>query len=109
MNTMDLKTRAEQWRYYHRTAPTSASHDVTLFLDRLEQLERDLANAQEAAANVEEERDRLRERCQTLASNHEYRVEEMAALRKERDELKQLAAINNDIIGGLLEQIPRQP
>lgn len=54
--------------------------------DEIEKLKRALAHTQEAAAHVEDERDRLRERCETLANNHEHRVEEMAALRKERDE-----------------------
>jgi hypothetical protein len=40
-----FEKRAEHWRYYHRSAPTSASHDVMLFLERLEKVtkERDMA------------------------------------------------------------------
>lgn len=109
-----LQKRAEHWRFYHRTAPTSASHDVMLFLDCMEQLQRERDEALERCKTLREladaasheqglaqrrmmeaqrERDRLRERCETLASNHEYRVEEMAALRKERDEARAEVAI----------------
>ena len=42
-----FEKRVEHWRYYHRSAPTSASHDVMLFLERLEKVtkERDAAIA----------------------------------------------------------------
>jgi hypothetical protein len=52
-----FEKRAEHWRFYHRSAPTSASNDVMLFLERLEKVtkERD-----EARAEVQDYREQLR-------------------------------------------------
>lgn len=43
-----FEQRVGHWRYYHRSAPTSASNDVMLFLERLERVtrERDEARAE---------------------------------------------------------------
>ncbi len=43
-----FEQRVDHWRYYHRSAPTSASNDVMLFLERLERVtrERDEARAE---------------------------------------------------------------
>lgn len=67
--------------------------------DEIEKLREELAEAnarrddlRTALEWANEERDRLRERCETLANNHEHRVEEMAALRKERDEARREAS-----------------
>ena len=65
-----FEKRAEHWRFYHRSAPTSASHDVMLFLERLEKVtkERDMAIEQhrlsqhEVARWVDRETKAVRER-----------------------------------------------
>lgn len=105
MNTMDLKTRAEQWRYYHRTGPTSASHDVMLFLDRMEQLREELAEANARRGDLRtalewanEERDRLREQlaakhsecpdCADYAARSARFAEQADQLMRERDEAR---------------------
>lgn len=70
-----FKKRAEHWRFYHRSAPTSASHDVMLFLERLEKVtkERDMAIEQhrlsqhEVARWVDREAKAVRERDEALA------------------------------------------
>jgi hypothetical protein len=70
-----FEKRAEHWRFYHRSAPTSASHDVMLFLERLEKVtkERDMAVEQhrlsqhEVARWVDRETKAVRERDEARA------------------------------------------
>jgi hypothetical protein len=97
-----FEKRAEHWRYYHRSAPTSASHDVMLFLERLEGMTRerdearaDLARsvaaweaagmqgrtAHDALIVIAEERDEAHERNTDLRTMLEQ-------VTRERDELR---------------------
>ena len=77
-----FEKRAEHWRYYHRSAPTSASHDVMLFLERLEKVtkERDMAIEQhrfsqhEVARWVDREAKAVRERDEARERNTDLRT-----------------------------------
>jgi len=100
-----FEKRAEHWRYYHRSAPTSASNDVMLFLERLEQLREELAEANARRGDLRtalewanEERDRLREQlaakhsecpdCADYAARSGRFAEQADQLMRERDEAR---------------------
>ena len=90
-----FEKRAEHWRYYHRSAPTSASHDVMLFLERLEKVtkERDMAIEQhrlsqhEVARWVDRETKAVRERDEARERNTDLRTM-LEQVTRERDEAR---------------------
>lgn len=118
-----FEKRAEHWRFYHRSAPTSASHDVMLFLERLEKVtkERDMAIEQhrlsqhEVARWVDRETKAARERDEARAdlarsvaawesAGMQGRTahDAMLALAKERDEARaELAALRKRVVEAL--------
>lgn len=90
-----FEKRVEHWRYYHRSAPTSASHDVMLFLERLEKVtkERDMAIEQhrlsqhEVARWVDRETKAVRERDEAHERKTDLRTM-LEQVTRERDELR---------------------
>jgi len=90
-----FEKRVEHWRYYHRSAPTSASHDVMLFLERLEKVtkERDMAIEQhrhsqhEVGRWVDRETKAVRELDEARERNTDLRTM-LEQVTRERDEAR---------------------
>ena len=74
-----FEKRVEHWRYYHRSAPTSASHDVMLFLERLEKAERERDETRERNAD-------LRKMLEQTARDRDHIEESLVRLETQRDE-----------------------
>jgi hypothetical protein len=100
-----FEKRAEHWRFYHRSAPTSASNDVMLFLERLEKLREELAEANARRGDLRtalqwanEERDEARAElaglpawqkgCEQALGDLADAEEAIARLYTERDEAR---------------------